>query len=79
MRDEKVELPYIESVAGGTQISKINVDDIFGTSLPNSSLYFSFESKFTPFERHVSDGLESIDVVIMDNLSKEPLRPLEIK
>jgi hypothetical protein len=79
MRDQGIDLPYLQSEKSEIKISTISIDDIFGTSASNSDLFFDFESKFEPFRRFVSDQLESIDVVICNMSPREPLRPLEIK
>ena len=79
MRDENVSSPLISASANGFRIIEESVDHIFGTEVCNSGLYFSLESKYLPFERFVADQLESIDVVIMENETYIPIRPLEIK
>ncbi|MBR1871289.1 MAG: HindVP family restriction endonuclease [Kiritimatiellae bacterium] len=62
-----------------TKISEMSFDEVFGTKLPNSELYFRFEAPFDPFRVLVEDSLEKIDVVIVNNATKEEIRPLEIK
>ncbi len=62
-----------------TSLEEIGFDEVFGTKLPNSEIFFSFESYFTPFKSYVADALEKIDVVIVNNETKEEIRPLEIK
>ena len=62
-----------------TSIRQISFNEVFGTELPNDRIYFRFESLFEPFKTLVEDSLEKIDVVIVDNETKEEIRPLEIK
>ena len=62
---------------------KINVnqtpfDYVFGTDLRNEDIYFSFESRYEPFEKFVYDELEKIDLVVK-NPENQAIRPLEIK
>lgn len=62
-----------------TSLEEISFDEVFGTKLPNSEIYFCFESYFSPFKSYVADSLEKIDVIIINNETKEEIRPLEIK
>lgn len=63
-----------------TSLEEISFDDVFGTKLPNIDIFFRFESCFSPFNTYVADGsLEKIDVVIINNETREEIRPLEIK
>ena len=62
-----------------TKIGEMSFDTVFGTKLPNDKIFFKFESDFTPFEPFVADSLEKIDVVIVNNETREEIRPLEIK
>lgn len=62
-----------------TGVEEIPIGDVFGTNLPNTEIYFRFESPFEPFKPLVEDSLEKIDVVIVNALTKEEIRPLEIK
>lgn len=59
-------------------INQTPFNDIFGTDLKNEEIYFSFESRYEPFEKFVYDELEKIDLVIK-NSNGLAIRPLEIK
>lgn len=80
MRDEQKKAIAIKMNDDlSTSLGDISFDEVFGTSLPNSEIYFSFESYFSPYRDYVADSLEKIDVVIVNNETKEEIRPLEIK
>jgi len=52
---------------------------MFNTSLPNEKLYFSFESRYEPFNCFVHDELETIDLIIRNVQTEKYIQPLEIK
>jgi hypothetical protein len=79
LRDKGISANYIFYDNHKTNITEITFDDIFATKKPNASLKFLFEHPFEPFNDFVEDSLEKIDVIIVDNETQEPLRPLEIK
>jgi len=55
----------------------ISIDDVFRTNLPPEELFFSFESKFQPYQRFAYDDIGNIDLVIKHE--DKFLTPLEIK
>ena len=57
---------------------ELSFDEIFNSKLPNDELYFSFESKFEPYQKYASDDIGGIDLVVKSTAG-EFLRPLEIK
>ncbi len=62
-----------------TSLEEMSLDDVFGTTLPNTEVFFRFEADFSPFKGYVADSLEKIDVVIVNNATQQEIRPLEIK
>ena len=60
-------------------LEEMSLDDVFGTTLPNTEIFFRFEADFSPFKGYVADSLEKIDVVIVNNATQKVIRPLEIK
>lgn len=58
---------------------ELPVADLFGTTKPHNSLYFSFESRFEPFRDFVHDELETIDCVVKDLKTGRFIQPIEIK
>ncbi len=79
MRDRGVPLVYLLDDGDGINISEISVENVFGTTLANSDIFFSFESRFDPYECFVHDSLKAIDLVTLSASDNTPLRPLEIK
>jgi len=57
---------------------EISFNDVFNSKLPNDKLYFSFESKFEPYQKYASDDIGGIDLVVK-SIDGKFLRPLEIK
>lgn len=80
MRDQKKNIVYL-SLSNELNIHQTeeSIDKVFNTTLKNSELYFSFESRFEPFSRFVHDDLKSIDLVIKNNSTNLPIQPIEIK
>lgn len=58
--------------------TEIDIKDLFNTNKENEDIYFSFESKFDPFQKFAHDDIGGIDLVVKDTAEKF-LRPLEIK
>lgn len=80
MRDKGIDALGIELKPDlTTSVSKMSFDMVFGTKLKNEDIFFRFESDFSPFKPLVADSLEKIDVVILNNKTREEIRPLEIK
>ena len=58
---------------------EIPFNDIFNSkSLTNQELFFGFESNFDPYQHHIINPLDHIDLVIK-NMNGDFLRPLEVK
>lgn len=79
MRDKKYGSTLISQKEDHTEISEVEFDYIFGTTLPNNQLKFCFESAFDPYEKFVEDEVAVIDLVIRENSTGKFIRPLEIK
>jgi len=79
MRDQSIPAVYL-SLTPQSQInvSDIPIDQVFGTDLPNSDIFFAFESAYEPFRNLLEDQLPPIDLVIKDK-QQGFIRPLEIK
>ena len=60
-------------------ITNVSFDTVFNTNFKNEELYFSFETRYLPFEKYVHDELKPIDLVIKNAKNGEYLQPLEIK
>jgi len=79
MRDKKINAVYLRlNEELEVEAGELPFSDVFNTTSPNSDLYFSFESKFQPYQRYSHDDIGGIDLVIMDT-SGEYLRPFEVK
>lgn len=57
--------------------TEISFDDIFNTQAPNEELYFSFETKYNPYQVYAYDDIGHIDLTVKQGNTF--LRPLEIK
>ncbi len=80
LRERKIPAVYIKyKSAEITSVGEIEITDLFGSSKPNSELYFSFETRFDAFKNFVHDDLPAIDMVVCDGNSSKQIRPLEIK
>lgn len=79
MRDNDIPLVYLLDNDKTIHVSEVSVEGVFGTHLSNSEIYFSFESRFVPYERFVHDTLKPIDLVTLSSADGAPFRPLEIK
>lgn len=79
MRDKKYGAVRISQSGTDTKTKEVNINEVFGTRLPNSALKFCFESKFTPFSKYVEDEIVPIDLVITNFVTGEFIQPLEIK
>lgn len=74
-----------------TECVVTNLDDIFGTELPNDQLFFDFEARYAPYASLVDHPLERIDLIIRkasqrigktgksETVAGEFIRPLEVK
>ena len=80
MRHKQIGIPYIcHTSESKTALREISVSELFGTDTPNEDLYFDFEARYDPYRRYVHDEMEKIDLVIKNYLTKEFIRPLEVK
>jgi len=92
MRDNDLDIVQIQLKGDlGTECVEVSVDQIFNTNLPNSDLYFDFETQFEPYGKFTYGNLERVDLVVREKRLKKnnsgedvvvagnPLRPLEIK
>jgi HindVP restriction endonuclease len=80
MRSRNLPLMYVRyHDEKSTVVTDIGVDQVFGTSLANAELYFSFETRFEPFRHFVHDELPAIDLVVCDGAREKHVKSLEIK
>lgn len=80
MRSTKLPLMYVQfKDATNTQVSELDVADLFGSTLPNEKLHFAFEARFNPFLAFVHDDLPAIDLVTGDGDPVRQIRPIEVK
>jgi hypothetical protein len=80
MRDCGHSAVYIRHVADRkTEVSELPFNKVFGSTLANDNLYFSFEDVHEPFEHFVHDSLKPIDLILKTADAKKCIRPLEIK
>ncbi|MFZ4525678.1 MAG: HindVP family restriction endonuclease [Chlorobium sp.] len=80
MRDQNIAPVFIKhGQESNTVISDISFDDFWHTTLPNKKLFFSFESRFTPYAKMTLDDIQPIDLVVSENESKRILAPVEVK
>jgi hypothetical protein len=80
MHSRDVPLMYVQyRNAKTTMLSEIGLDQVFGSNLPTTELYFSFETRYEPFRQFVHDDLPAIDLVVSSNMNKQHFKPLEIK
>ncbi|MEX2606435.1 MAG: HindVP family restriction endonuclease [Kiritimatiellia bacterium] len=81
MRDQNIPGNYLK-LNDDMELSCVDLDfsSVFDTQIPNSDLFFQFESRYTPFSVYTNDELKPIDLVIKSRVDEETfLRPLEIK
>lgn len=80
MRSKNVPLVYVKYLnETKTDVDEIDVSSVFGSTLSNKELYFSFESRFDIFRKFVHDDLPAIDLVICAANRDKQIKPLEIK
>jgi hypothetical protein len=80
MRDQQIPAIFVKhGQKSNTELSDISFDDFWRTTLPNNKLYFSFESRFTPYQEMAEDDIQPIDLVVRENDSTNLLVPVEIK
>ncbi|HDP35036.1 MAG TPA: HindVP family restriction endonuclease, partial [Candidatus Hydrogenedentes bacterium] len=79
MRDKKVPAVYLSLTSEcKVNVSEIAIEKMFGTELPNSEIFFAFETAYEPFRDFLEDNLPPIDLVVKDK-EQQFIRPLEIK
>lgn len=80
IRAKKLPLMYVQfKNAASTQVGELDVSDLFGSTLTNEELHFSFEARFDPFRAFVHDELPAIDLVIGQGDPVRQIRPIEVK
>ncbi len=79
MRDTAKNAVSLSLAGDRIAVGEMGFDIVFGTTLPNDRLFFSFEDTYAPYARFVHDRMEHIDLVVREADSMRPLRPLEIK
>ena len=80
MRSKNTPLVYVKYLnETKTEVTEIDVSNVFGSTLANSELYFSFESRFDNFKKFVHDDLSAIDLVVCEGNRDKQIQPLEIK
>lgn len=80
MRSKGVPLVYLKfKDLLNTSVGELDVSELFGSSLPNEQLYFSFETRFDPYRALVEDELPPIDLVVGSGDPVAHLRPIEVK
>ena len=62
-----------------TEVSELEISDLFGSTLPSEELYFSFETRFDRFRDFVHDELPAIDLVVGQGAPVNQIRPIEVK
>lgn len=70
---------YISMSSNLFAIKNIMLDDVFAINPLSSNAYFAFEAQYTPFQKYVVNTLPRTDLVVLDNLTGQCLRGLEVK
>ena len=80
MRSKNIPLVYVKYKDElKTEVTEIDVKDVFGSGLPCEDLYFAFESRYDHFKGFVHDDLPAIDLVVCERVRDKQIKPLEIK
>ena len=80
MRSKQLPAVYVKfKNTQSTNVGEIEISDLFGSTLPNEELYFSFETRFDRFRDFVHDDLPAIDLVVGEGTSANQIRPIEVK
>jgi HindVP restriction endonuclease len=80
MRSKQLPLVYVKfKDTSHTEVSELDVSELFGSQLPNEQLHFAFESRFDHFRSFVHDELPAIDLVVGSGDPVKQLRPIEVK
>ncbi|WP_295958638.1 HindVP family restriction endonuclease [Rhodoferax sp.] len=65
MRSRQLPLVYVQfKDTGKTEVGELDVEKLFGSTLPNEQLHFAFEARFDHFRSFVHDELPAIDLVV---------------
>jgi len=79
MRDKGVKAIYLKLNEDlKVEPVELSFDDVFNTKKSNQDLYFSFESKYEPYQNYSYGDIGGIDLVIKET-NGTFLRPLEVK
>lgn len=79
MRDQNINAVYLKlNEKLEVETVELPFEEVFNAVVPNKDLYFSFESKFEPYQEYSHDDIGGIDLVIKKT-NGEYLRPLEVK
>jgi len=70
---------YICLVDGKLEITEISIEEVFGSAVPNDSVFFAFEESFEEFEKFSDDQIPRTDLVIEIPDAKKQTAALEIK
>ena len=78
MRDKNLKAVYLNLDSELNVVAdEIGFDEVFNTTKPNNELFFSFETKYTPYQRFAFDDIGHIDLVVKSEGNWA--RPLEVK
>lgn len=80
MRSNQIPAVYVKfKNTRSTDVGELEISDLFGSTLPNEELYFSFETRFDLFRGFVHDELPAIDLVVGQGTPVSQIRPIEVK
>ena len=87
MRDRGLPATFVCLSDGKIENVDLQIDDLFGTKLPNEELYFRFEGSFADYANFQLDETDGVDLIISEALFGEgkrasegkQLRALEVK
>lgn len=79
LRSKNLDTNYISMSNNLFVIKNISLDDVFAINPLSKNAYFAFEAQYTPFQKYVVNTLPRTDLVILDNLTGQCLRGLEVK
>ena len=77
MRSKQLPAVYVKfKNTRSTEVGELEISAVFGSTLPNEDLYFSFETRFDRFRDFVHDELPAIDLVVGHGDPVNQIRPL---
>ena len=80
MRSKQLPAVYVKfKNTVSTKVDELEISELFGSSLPNEKLHFSFETRFDRFRDFVHDELPAIDLVVGKGDPVSQIRPIEVK